>query len=136
MPNMGLGFPSDGCEEDLVVIPLTLPVVWKNTISILFTYTEIVAKLDNTTLLCNHPYRKHKQYSCTEALLILDSPPLKASLTGLSHNIYLSCTNTKPTAYVDIFSDKCFGLYEGTAHRRRYARRTLSHTLDKVIQPL
>ena len=74
--------------------------------------------------------------NCIEALVIPDSPPLQASLAGLSRNTYLSHANTKPTVYTDVFVDNFLGLSQGPAHRLRHFRRTLFHALDKLFRPL
>ena len=63
---------------------------------------KTVVYLSRASLHCNHPSRKKKLDDQTEALVIPDSPPLQAYLAGLSQYPYLSCTNAKPTAYVDV----------------------------------
>ena len=57
---LGLVFPSEADEEDLVAIPLTLPMVWKNLPPIFCTATETVADLDNESLCAHAPTLPHK----------------------------------------------------------------------------
>ena len=52
-PNLGLVFTSDRSIENLVAIPLTLPMEWKNFTPILCTATETVVDLSNAALHCN-----------------------------------------------------------------------------------
>ena len=42
---LGLVFPSEAGQEDLIAISLTLPMVWKNSPPIFCTATETVADL-------------------------------------------------------------------------------------------
>ena len=67
----------------MVVIPLTHPMLWNNSLPILFMATEKVADPTNTALHCNQTSHKYKIYDRAEALVIPDSPPLQASLIGL-----------------------------------------------------
>ena len=39
-PKLGVVFPSDGSGEELVAIPITLSMVWKNSTTILSTATR------------------------------------------------------------------------------------------------
>ena len=72
---------------------------------------ETVEDLDSTALCCNQPPHKNKLYDRSESLVVPYSPPLQSSLAGLSQYPYLSCINTKPTTYVDIFIDNFFIYY-------------------------
>ena len=97
--------------------------------------TEKVADLYNASLRYNHPYRNHKLDDHAELLVILDSPPLQASIAGLRRNTYLSRTNVNPTDNMDVFMVKFLGLAQGTAHKWHHIRSTLLHALDKVSRP-
>ena len=46
-PNLGFIFPSGKEEEQMVAIPLTLPMGWKKSPPLFFTATETVADLAN-----------------------------------------------------------------------------------------
>ena len=98
--------------------------------------TETVADLSNAALRCNQPPHKHKLDDRAESVVIPESTPIQTPLAGLSQNTYLGCTNVKPTAYTDVFVNDFLGLPRGPAHRRPHIRRTLFHTLDKVLRPL
>ena len=81
---------------------------------------ETVEDLASAALCCNQPPHKNKIYDRSESLVVPYSPPLQSSLAGLSQYPYLSCINTKPTTYVDIFIDNFFYLLQGPTYRRRY----------------
>ena len=49
-PKLGLIFPSRKGEEELVAIPLTLPMGWKNSPPLFCMATETVADLANEAL--------------------------------------------------------------------------------------
>ena len=50
VPNLGLVFPSDGSGEELVAIPLTLPMGWENSPPIFCMSTDTVADPANVAL--------------------------------------------------------------------------------------
>ena len=50
---IGLVFTSDRRGEELVAIPLTIPMLWKNYPPIFCRAIETVAGLTNTALRCN-----------------------------------------------------------------------------------
>ena len=52
---MGIVFPSEGEDEELVVIPLILTIWWKNLPPIFCTAIETVEDISNAALLCNTP---------------------------------------------------------------------------------
>ena len=58
-PNIGLVFPSEGEDEELVVIPITLPMGCKKLPPIFCTTTETVKYLANEDLRCNTPALPH-----------------------------------------------------------------------------
>ena len=66
---LGLVFPSEVGEEDLVAIPLTLPMFWKNLPPIFCTATETVVDLVNEALRAHAPTLPHKLDNRAEAVL-------------------------------------------------------------------
>ena len=49
-PKLGLVFPSELEDEEIVAIPLTLPIGWKKLSAIFCMATETVADLSNAAL--------------------------------------------------------------------------------------
>ena len=109
---------------------------WKNYIPIFSTATETVVYLANKDLRCNHLFSKHKLEDHVELVVIPESPPLQAPMSGLIRNTYLIQINANLTAYVDVNINGFLGLSQGPANRRRHVSSSLFHALDKVIQPL
>ena len=68
-PKMGLVFPSEGEDEKLVAIMLTLPMTWKNAPPIFCTAKETVADIENSALRCNKPALPHRLDDMTEAII-------------------------------------------------------------------
>ena len=58
-PKLGLVFPPEGEDEDLVAIPLTLSMGCKNSPPIFCMTTETVSDLSNVALCCNNPAIPH-----------------------------------------------------------------------------
>ena len=83
---MGLFFSSDGSREELVAIPINLPMGWNNSPPIFCTVTETVSDLDNAALLCNQPSCKHKLDDCAKSVVMTNSLPLRISLAVLSRD--------------------------------------------------
>ena len=58
-PKLGLIFPSGKEEEQMVAIPQTLPMVWKNSPPLFCTATETVADLSNEALRTHQPSKQY-----------------------------------------------------------------------------
>ena len=61
IPKLGVVFPTEDGEEDLIAFPLVLPMGWKNSPPIFSTATETIADLANARLEANirdepHPF--------------------------------------------------------------------------------
>ena len=71
-PKLELIFPSSKEEEQMVAIPLTLPMGWKNSPPLFCTATETVADLANEALRTHQPNKKHMPDIRVEAV---EPPP-------------------------------------------------------------
>ena len=58
-PKLGLIFPSCKGEEQMVAIPLTLSMGWKNSPPLFCTATETVSDLANEALRNHQPSKQH-----------------------------------------------------------------------------
>ena len=128
-----LVFPSEAGEEDLVAIPLTLPMGWKNSPPIFCAATETVADLANEALRAHTQTLPHKLDNRAEAIRVEPAPSLNKQLGALPMDPYLGIKNSQLLQYVDVFVDDFLGLAQGPRHHRRHVRRTLFHDLDKVF---
>ena len=132
---LGLVFPSEAGDKDLVAIPLTLPMGWNNSPPICCTATDTVANLANEALRAHVPTLPHKLDERAEAVLVEPAPSLDKKLGALPRDHYLGRKNSQLLQYVDVFVDEFLGLAQGPRHRRCHVRRTLFHALDKVFHP-
>ena len=80
---LGLVFPSEAGEEDLVAIPLTLLMGWKNSPPIFYTTTETVADLANEDLRTHAPTLPHTLDNRAEAVRVKPAPSLNKQLGAL-----------------------------------------------------
>ena len=134
-PKLGLVIPSEGENEDLVVIPLTLPMGWKNLPPIFCTAAETLADIANEALSYNTPTLLNSLDEMAEAIVREYLPTPQPELSELTREPYLRWTNANTSTYVDAFVDNFLGLPQGPAHQRRQVRQTLFHSLEKVFRP-
>ena len=135
-PKLGLIFPSGKGKEQIVAIPLTLPMGWKNSPPLFCTATETVADLANEALRTHQPSKQHLLDIRVEAVDTSPAPLLTTEHADLKCDPYLQRPNAKLLAYVDVFVENFLSLAQGPRHHRRHVRRTLFHALDKVFRPL
>ena len=89
-PKLGLIFPSKLEDNELVVIPLTLPMGWKNSPPIFFTATVTVADLTDSVLRYIAPSLRHNLDDMTESIVIETPPTIHLALSGLTRGPYFS----------------------------------------------
>ena len=124
-PNLGKVFPSKVEDEELVAIPITLYMGWKNLPPIFCTATETVADIANASLHCNTFVLPHRLDDIAEAIVREEPTTLHPEPAGLTRDQYISRTNANPTAYVDVFVNNFLGISQVPAHCRRKIRQTL-----------
>ena len=134
-PKLELLFPGKDSKE-LVTVPLTLPMGWKNSPPLFCMATETVADLANIALCCIGPVRLHKLHDRVEAANNAAPPTLFQAYVDLTRNPVLQRTNARLLAYFDVFVDDFLCLAQGPQHQRRHVRRHLFHALDKIFRPL
>ena len=120
----------------MVAIPLTLPMVWKNSPPLFCTATETLGDLAKKYLRTHQPSKQHLLDIKEEAVDPPPAPLLTQEHANLTRDPYLWRPNAKLLSYVEVFVDDFLGLAQGPRHRRRNVRRTLFHALDKVFRPL
>ena len=108
--NFGLVFPSEAGGEYLVVIPLTLPMGWKNFPPNLCTTTETVADLANEALRAHAPTLPHKLDDRAEVFRVEPAPSLDKHLGALPRDPYLGRKNSQLLYYVNVFVYDFLGL--------------------------
>mmetsp|Transcript_21332 Transcript_21332/g.32959 ORF Transcript_21332/g.32959 Transcript_21332/m.32959 type:complete len:780 (+) Transcript_21332:5035-7374(+) len=68
IPKLGVAFPTKPGEEELVALPLVLPMGWKNSPPIFVTATETIADLTNQRLKSNIQHHPHHLDDAAEAV--------------------------------------------------------------------
>ena len=81
---LGLVFLSEAGEEDLVAIPLTLPMGWNNLPPIFCTTAETVADLANEALRAHAPALPQNLDERAEAVWVEPAPSLDKQLGDLT----------------------------------------------------
>ena len=88
-PKLGLILPSGKGEEQMVAIPLTLPMGWKNSPPLFCTATETVADLENKALRTHQPSKQHLMDIRAEAVEPSPAPLLTTEHAALKRDPYL-----------------------------------------------
>lgn len=141
MPKLGLVFPTKPGEEQLVAIPLVLPMGWKNSPPIFSAATETIADLANQRLRQGEVHNApHHLDELAES--VQPEPPAQtvapvASVPTLavpSERDPSLKVNSAPLGYVDIFVDDFIALAQESGNSRR-VRRILLRAIDDVFRP-
>ena len=159
-PKLGVVYPTKTSSQNLVAIPLVLPMGWKNSPPAFSTATETIADLANRRLRdSSYSPPRHalddlaarsdagsserlppavRLPGASVARPIERSPPA-AKLPGTSVAVQSKRDPSLPTTgppvqYVDIFVDDFVGL--GQQPTSRGVRKTLLHAIDHVFHPL
>ena len=124
-PKLGLVSLLDINGDNIVAIPPTLTMGWKNPLLYYarprrHSRTSQTHPCASTRNLASKKPDKH-----TEAVVISESRTLQTVLTNLNSNPYLKRRNTNTTAYAGILADEFLGLSQGPTHRRHHFQSIL-----------
>ena len=86
VPNMGIFSPPEVEDNNLVAIPLTIHIGWKNSPPIFCTATETAVDLENADLCCNTSALPHRLDYIYEAIVREETPTLHLALAGLTRD--------------------------------------------------
>ena len=160
-PKLGVVYPTVTSSQNLVAIPLVLPMGWKNSPPAFSTATETVADLANRRL--RDPSYSPPRHALDDMALTMDDDITATTATMTdsntdddSHSSAESAasaavqpstsvavpakrdpclpTTGPPVQYVDIFVDDFVGLGQRPTARR--VRKTLLHAIDQVFRPV
>ena len=130
-------FPSRLGEAPLVGIPLTNPMGWCSSPPNFRACTETVADLANTSL--ENPFEQatarrtpHRVDTISETALLEILP---ITTTRIPSVPYISPFK-KPLRYWNIYVDNFCGLVQDNRWTRRWVKRILLRSLDRVFRPL
>ena len=138
---LGVLFPRLPGEPQLVALPISLPMGWKNSPPAFCTATETIADVTNQRLLRQTLEPPHPMDALADTTPPEPPPPLPPSHTiavPLPPRVdpHLARRSRRKLAYVDIFVDDFIGAAQGRRRHLRNVRRTLFHTIDSVFRPL
>ena len=131
IPKLAILFPSREGEEQLVGLPLTLPMGWKESPPYFCSTTETAADLANNALSRNRDFPAHRLDKISESTSD-NTDPVKQPAPAPSNTPHYR----KPIRYWDVYVDDFIGLVQGNRWRRRQVKRALFHSLDQVLRQL
>ena len=142
IPKLAVLFPSRAGEEDLVALPMTLPMGWKESPPHFSTATETVADIANTQKSNNQPPAPHRLDALSESPGKEDKEAPSKVTTNATTLLPVPTTTIgrglfrKPLAYWDVYVDDFIGLVQGNRWKQRRTKRTLLGALDSVFREL
>ena len=163
VPKLGVVFPTEPGEEQLVAFPLVLPMGWTNSPAHFSAATETVADMANDRLLHETSPPPHPLDDLAEEVPADDptrpSPPsesVPASTSSEAQNDNAANQQAEvavpvpltpdpslpsrsgPVSYVDVFVDDIIALAQknGNKQNRRRVRRIVLRAIDDVFRPL
>jgi len=134
IPDLAVAFPKYPDEEQLVALPLVLPMGWVDSPPAFCAATETVADLANNlpykTVLPSHPLEDLASTPPSEEAPV-DLPPdtphrEPPSLVPLQ----------KPVRHNEVYVDDFVEAVQGTKHQRNQHTRRLLHSIDTVFRPV
>jgi len=144
IPKLAIIFPTEKGEDELIGLPLTLPMGWKESPPYFSVATETVADLANEELKRaprqSPPHRLDEVSETQPTSLEATAPttttsPIAAPLPQPDRDTVMGKTKA-PMQYWDVYVDDFIGLVQGNRSRRRDVKRVLMRALDRVLRPL
>ena len=135
-------FPTKQGEEQLVGIPLTLPMGWSESPPAFCTTTETAADLANSTLataanpLLRLPHRLDDIAETAVPLNASAAPWTPRNITTHVPIVTNKCHYQRPLQYWDVYVDDHLGATQGSPSKRKRVKRALLHALDLIFRPL
>ena len=147
-PKLAVLFPTRPGEEQLVGIPLTLPMGWLESPPAFCTMTETTTDLANAVLngrmdtVVSLPHRLDAVSETPEPTTTKPPDPTTNSKVPSIQAISIptcpsdSIKYQKPVRYWDVYVDDFLGLAQGGKQARLKIKRALLHSLDRIMRPL
>ena len=137
---LAVAFPQYPGEEQLVALPLSIPMGWVESPPAFCIATETVADLNNN----HHPHRDWPEHpleaaACTppEDQEAAHEPDQDSSTRRDDSRIPPVITpQRRPVAFTDVYVDDFILGFQGHSQKRRLYLRQLLHTIDMVFRPL
>ena len=141
IPKLAVAFPSN-TEDQLIALPLVIPMGWKNSGPAFCAATETVADMTNADICKNISHPPHHLDTLAKSMDYAAKPKNSASTeTSLLQDIperspVLHRPSPKRAAYVDIFVNDFIALVQGCPAQLSRVRRALFHNIELVFRPL
>jgi len=142
-PRLAVLFPTKPGEEQLVGIPLTLPMGWLESPPAFCAMTETTADLANAVLdgkmdpIVTTAHRLDKVSETPETALIhTPTAPVGTDFTEVPSQETDSIKYQRPMRYWDVYVDDFLGLVQGGKSTRTKVKRALLHSLDAIMRPV
>ena len=135
--------PKEQGEEQLVALPMVLPMGWKNSAAIFCSATETITDIANERL--RQPLPPDDSPHRLEGLAASKPPRVKKPRDGHSPVDHLQSSPPKVRsrgrlqpllAAVDLFLDDEIAIAQGSKQRRKLILRVLLEAIDEILRPL
>lgn len=148
-------FPHTETEPELLAVPLTLPMGWKNSPPFFSTATETIADVTNRRILQNAKEPRHrlepqanskppkedtksrgddKTTTVTPAQTSPSPAPIAVPIPT-RRDPHLASSRRRRLQSIDIYVDDFLGAAQGSRKRLNYVRRVLLNCIDDVFRP-
>lgn len=130
---LGLILPRWEGEEQMIALPLVLPMGWTESPPSFSSATETIADLANDALRHNTVPTFHRLASLANTCPIDYTIP---TAPVVSPPLLPRCFSNNPVRYVDVYVDDLAGLAQGPPSVQQEVNRAILSSLDLVFRPL
>jgi hypothetical protein len=140
IPKMAVMFPIAPGAEQLVGLPLVLPMGLKQSSPLFTAETETAADLANSKLQSRQASLPHRLDAISETPIVLEPHPIVTTAgpgtLALPTGTWSHSSKPVPVKYWDVYVDDFVGMVQGSPKHRQHVKRTLLSSLDVVLRPL
>jgi hypothetical protein len=140
IPKLAVMFPTAPGAEQLVGLPLVLPMGWKQSPPLFTAATENVADLANSNLESRQASLPHLLDAISNTPIVLVPHPIVTTAgpetLALPTGTRFHSSKPVPVKSWDVYVDDFVGMVQGSPKHRQHVKRTLLSSLDVVLCPL
>jgi hypothetical protein len=138
VPKLAVIFPTAPGEEQLIGLPLMLPMGWKQYPPLFTAATETVTDLANNKLQSRQASMPHRLDVLSETPIVPEPHPLVSTagpktLAPPSGTRFHS-SKPVPVKSWDVYVDDFVGMVQGNYKQRQHVKRSLLSSLDEVLR--
>jgi hypothetical protein len=131
-------FPTAPGEEQLIGLPLVLPVGWNQSPPLLRVATETVTDLANNKLQSRQASMPHCLDVLPETPIVPEPHPLVSTAgpetLALPSGTRFHSSKPVPVKSCDVYVDNFVGMVQGNYKHRQHLKRSLLSSLDEVLR--